>query len=140
MRKALAPVEEERMMFQGTFGRLGTKRGWQGRQEQTVLLTDICDRTGSRVCDHLWFNLTKQFAALSLQPGDVVVFEARVKAYVKGYFGRREEVYKPAEMDYKLSHPTRVRKVEQVVVGAREGAEQYNPAPRTKNTVREENT
>lgn len=112
MRKALAARDEERATFHGTFERYGTKNGWQGRQEKTVLLKDICDQTGKRVCDHLWFNLTKAFALLNLQVGDGVAFDARVKAYEKGYFGRRYDVYKPAEIDYKLSHPTRVRKVE----------------------------
>jgi hypothetical protein len=111
MRKALAAREEERATFHGTFVRCGTKNGWQGRQEQTILLKDICDQTGQRVCDHLWFNRTKAFALLNLQPGDTVAFDARVKAYEKGYFGRRWDVDKPAEIDYKLSHPTRVRKV-----------------------------
>jgi hypothetical protein len=111
MRQALAAREAERATFHGTFERFGTKRGWQGRQEQTLLLKDICDQADTRVCDHLWFNFTKAFARLNLQAGDTVQFDARVTGYLKGYFGRREEVYKPTEVDYKLSHPTRVKKV-----------------------------
>ncbi len=111
MRKALALREEEHATFLGTFERFGTKRGWQGATLQTVLLKDIHDGSGLRVCDHLWFNLTKAFAALTLQPGGHVQFDARVKEYVKGYFGHRDEVWKPAEVDYKLLHPTRVKKV-----------------------------
>ena len=111
MRKTLARREDERARFQGTFAWFGTKNGWQDRQEKTVLLKAMCDATGRRVCDHLWFNLPRAFAALNLQPGDEVVFDARVKAYEKGSFGRRWDVYKPAEVDYKLSHPTRVKKV-----------------------------
>jgi hypothetical protein len=111
MRKEFAAREEERETFRGTFERFGTKNGWQGRQEKTLLLKDICDETGKRVCDHLWFNLTQAFTTLTLQAGDLVQFDARVKAYEKGYFGRRWEVDKPAEVDYKLSHPTRVQKV-----------------------------
>ena len=111
MRKVLAAREEDRATFYGTFERVGTKNGWEGRQEHTILLRDICDQAGKRVCDHLWFNLTKAFALLNLYPGETVIFDARVKAYKKGYFGRRLEIYKPAEIDYKLSHPTRVRKV-----------------------------
>lgn len=112
MRRALAAQEEQRATFRGTFVRFGTKAGWQGREEPTVLLAAICDADGRQVCDHLWFNLTKALAALALQPGDVVQFDARVKAYVKGYFGRRDDVWKPPALDYKLSHPTKVRKVE----------------------------
>lgn len=111
MRKALAPREGERAQFRGIFERFGTKLGWQRATLQTILLKDIHDTTGIRVCDHLWFNLTGAFAALDLQPGDLVQFDARVKEDVKGYFGRRDDVWKPAEVDYKLSHPTRVMKV-----------------------------
>lgn len=111
MRTTLATREGERARFHGTFERFGTKRGWQGATLQTVLLKDIHDATGQRVCDHLWCNLTRAFAALDLHPGDLVQFDARVREYVKGYFGRRDEVWKPAEVDYKLSHPTRVVKV-----------------------------
>ena len=111
MRKTLEAREEERARFKGTFERFGAKTGWKGRPETTVLLREIHDSAGAPVCDHLWFNLTKAFAALDLQPGDTVAFDARVKEYVKGYLGRRDDVYKPVEIDYKLSHPTKVRKV-----------------------------
>ena len=111
MRQTLAAREEERATFVGTFEHFGTKRGWQGATLQTVLLKDIRDITGTHVCDHLWFNLTRAFATLQLQSGDVVQFDARVKEYIKGYFGRRDEVWKPAEVDYKLSHPTKIQKV-----------------------------
>ena len=113
MRHALQALEEVRATFTGTFERFGSKRGWQGREDKTVLLRGIVDTAGNAVCDHLWFNHTVAFARLRLQPGDVVTFDARVKEYVKGYFGRRDEVYRPVEVDYKLSHPTRVRKVQE---------------------------
>ena len=112
MRKKLAKQDGERATFCGTFERFGKKSGWMGQEQKTVLLKDICDVSGALVCDHLWFNLTKAFALLNLQPGDGVQFDARVKKYVKGYFGRRDDVFdKPAEVDYKLSHPTKVIKV-----------------------------
>jgi hypothetical protein len=53
----------------------------------------------------------KQLAALRLQPGDLVQLAARVTTYTKGYKGRREDVWKPVETDYRLSYPTNVRKV-----------------------------
>ena len=108
MRKALASHEDERATFTGTFERHGVKTGWTGQPEKTVLLKDIMDSRGAKVCDHLWFSLTMGFARLHLQPGDVVQFDARVKVYTKGYRGYREDVDKPVETDYKLSHPTKV--------------------------------
>lgn len=112
MRTALAAREEERATFRGTFTRFGTKRGWEGREAFTVLLIDIRDARGQPVCDHLWLNLTLQLERLGLEPGDIVQFDARVKAYTKGYFGRRTDGWeKPIETDYKLSHPTKVQKI-----------------------------
>jgi hypothetical protein len=50
----------------------------------------------------------KQLAALDLQIGDVISFQARVTAYEKGYKGYRDDVYKPIEIDYRLSNPTKI--------------------------------
>jgi hypothetical protein len=111
MRNALAVRAGERATFVGTFERMGSKRGWMGDQP-TVLLKDIRTPAGELICDHLWFSLTKAFASLHLTPGDVVQFDARVREYEKGYKGRREDVYVAIERDYKLSHATKVRKVE----------------------------
>jgi hypothetical protein len=111
MRKALQQRDGERATFLGTFERMGSKRGWRG-DEPTVLLKDIRMPVGEPICDHLWFALTQAFASLNLIPGNIVQFDARVKEYEKGYEGRRDDVYVPIEIDYKLSHPTKVRKVE----------------------------
>ena len=76
MRKELRKHIGRRLRFTGTFERLGKKSGWAG-EETTVLLKNIQTIEGEPVCDYLWFNLTKGFEALALQPGDQVVFEAR---------------------------------------------------------------
>ena len=110
MRKALK-LNGERRRFVGVFVRLGTKNGWKGRTLTTVLLKDIKDANGRLICDHLWFNLTKEFGSLTLKEGTVIGFDARVKCYYKGYQGYREDVDKPVEMDFKLSHPTKVQVV-----------------------------
>lgn len=112
MRKELKKIEEVRATFTGTFVRTGIKTDF-GHDKPTLLLTDVQDGDGKVVTDHLWFNLGKQFSALRLRPGDIVQFDARVKRYTKGYRGHRDDVYdKPVETDYKLSHPTRMRKVQ----------------------------
>jgi hypothetical protein len=113
MRKALANQNERRARFRGTFVRYGKKPAFRGPDLTTILLKDITDvGSGSVVCDHLWFNQTKGFASLGpLQEGDVLEFDARVKSYVKGYFGHREDVCKLPELDYRLSHPTKVIRV-----------------------------
>jgi hypothetical protein len=111
-RRMLKMLEGQRMRFSGRFERFGTKTGWQGRAETTVLLKDVKNEDGKQVCDHLWFNLTKGFRSLGdLRTGDVVGFDARVTSYVKGYVNHRELI-DGREIDYKLSYPTRFRRAE----------------------------
>ena len=112
MRNELMAIgSEERHTFKGVFERFGMKRGWKGRTETTVLLTDIRDTEGDKITDHLWFNLTKGFCQAHLKQGDIIQFEARVDTYLKGYQGYRTDVYKPIELDAKLSRPTKIKKV-----------------------------
>jgi hypothetical protein len=113
MRKNLARIDGVRGIFTGTFVRFGEKNGYKG-PEPTVLLQHICDASGHEVTDHLWFNLTKGFAALDLHGGETVEFRARVKGYIKGYKGRNWEksLEAPLTEDYKLSHPTKIRVVD----------------------------
>ena len=109
MRDELAKIEDVRAVFTGVFVRFGEKRGYKG-PEPTILLKDVRDESGKVVTDHLWFNLTKGFAALNLKGGETVEFRARVKWYVKGYKGHvwEREIDAPLEDDYKLSHPTKI--------------------------------
>ena len=65
------------------------------------------------ITEHLWFNNTKAFQAVDLEAGDVVEFDARVTPYEKGYQGYRQFIYKPITRDYKLSRPTKVKKVKE---------------------------
>jgi hypothetical protein len=76
------------------------------------LLKDVKDAaTGVIMTDHLWFNLTKGFAALGpLEPGAIVEFDARVKPYQKGCVNWRQGIDERM-IDYKLSHPTKIRRV-----------------------------
>ena len=111
MREALRQANGVRATFSGVVERYGIKNSY-GHPKQTLLLKDIKDGSGRVVTEHLWFNLTKGFARLGLQAGDAVKFDARVKLYIKGYRGYRDDVFdKPIETDYKLSHPTNLRKV-----------------------------
>lgn len=111
MREKLKEIHRTRTRFSGVFVRFGEKNGYQGRTIRTVLLKDITSG-GEVMCDHVWFVCGKQLAALDLKEGDEIDFNARVTAYTKGYKGRREDVYKPLERDYRLSFPTKFRKRE----------------------------
>jgi len=111
MRSELARWDGCRREFQGVFVRFGVKAGFK-RPLVTVLLKDVIDvRTGKLTTDHLWFTLGKRLEQLQLQEGDVIRFWARVTRYLKGYKGPREDVDKPLEYDYRLSFPTKLRKV-----------------------------
>lgn len=108
MRTALAKYHNERLTFTGRFERFGTKPTCTG--EKTILLRDICDETGNRVCDHMWLEMTRGFE--SLEPGTAVSFAARVTGYIKGYRGQKPgDWHKPIQIDYTLSRPTKVRKL-----------------------------
>ena len=119
MREEFEKIEDFRGEFIGTFTRYGKKSRYKPikiddewiTEDTTVLLSDIRDPTGKYMCDHIWCNLTKGFTALGdLIPGDQIRFAARVTPYVKGYCNyRKGEDYR--ELDYKLSRPTKVRKV-----------------------------
>ena len=111
MRQGLQKLDGVRRRFVGVFVRYGTKKGWKGVTLTTILLKDI-KINGKLICDHLWFNLTKEFDNLTLKEGTTVAFDARVREYLKGYRGYRDDVYdKPVERDFKLSHPTKVQVV-----------------------------
>ena len=110
MREQLKKIEGARKTFYAVFERNGTKSGWQGKQLPTILLKNVKTLSGKEVTDHIWFNLTKGFEMLQLKEGDEIKFDARVKEYIKGYMGDREEVIweRPVQKDYKLSNPTKV--------------------------------
>ena len=111
MRKELQKINEERKTFIGTFDRFDVKNGYM-RQLQTILLKDVYDLDNNYIADHLWFTYIKGFQNLGvLNNGDRIKFTARVKQYEKGYKGYRDDVYKPIELDYKLSHPTKIEKI-----------------------------
>ncbi|MEA3423127.1 MAG: hypothetical protein U9Q80_04995 [Bacillota bacterium] len=108
MRNELEKIEGYRGKFSGVFVRKGIKNGYKGQLE-TILLKDIVDSNKKIVANHLWFNYTKGFISLGkLEEGDVIEFNARVKVYEKGYQGFKEDVPNWLEYDYKLSHPSKV--------------------------------
>jgi len=109
MRKNLEQINGDRKGFIGVFERYGTKTNFKGFLERTILLKEVSDGKNV-VTDHIWFTMTKGFEALGdLNNGDKVEFCARVKEYVKGYVNRRDYV-DDREIDYRLSHPTKVQK------------------------------
>lgn len=117
MRKSLKKREGERFRVRCQVERYGSKRGFKGNSIETILLKDLRDAaTGGVLDDHLWFTCGKW--CQNIRMGDIIEFDARVGSYIKGYQGRRDDVYNPVSEDYRLERPTRVVKVEtQTVAG-----------------------
>lgn len=108
MRTKLASRDGERKKFKARFVRLGKKTNYKGYSEDTILLSNVTDiETDTVVTDHLWFSFTKGFEKVNLKEGMTLTFEARVKAYKKGYVNRGIGINKK-RTDYKLSHPTKI--------------------------------
>ncbi len=116
MRKKLEKKNNKRMTFIATFERYGKKTNFKGYKEETLLFLNVCDLAKNKMADHIWFTMNKQFRKIGeLKQGDTVQFDARIKGYYKGYNGYKEDVSfeKPVEYDYKLSHPTKIKKIGQ---------------------------
>ncbi len=105
--------DNERHTFVGTFERYGSKKNYHGFPETTILLKNIKMKdTKEIITDHLWFNFTKGFRGLgNMETGELIQFNARVKPYVKGYQGYREEIARGVSVDYKLSHPNKISRI-----------------------------
>jgi len=107
MREPLRLREGDRIRVRATVSRMGRR--------PTVLLVNGVDAgTGEALFDHLWMT-TGAWARIpwrdrwrAMQPGDVIEFDARSGPYLKGYFGRRQDVDRPPELDWKLARPTRL--------------------------------
>lgn len=112
MRKDLAAEKGNRKKFTAIYVRIGKKVSYKGYSEETILLKNIVDtETNKLVTDHVWFSFTKGFEQAFLKEGDSLEFEARVKEYRKGYVNKNYKINN-STTDYKLSHPTKIKKVE----------------------------
>lgn len=111
MRTKLGEQEGERKKFRAIFKRIGKKTTYTGYREDTILLHDVREAdTLTPIADHVWFSYTKGFEKINLTENCVIEFEARVKSYRKGYINKSLGLTNRAS-DYKLSHPTRIKKI-----------------------------
>ncbi len=111
MRTELEVIKDVRAEFIATFVRYGKKSAYKGPMLTTLLFRNVKYRDGNIVCSHIWFTQTKGFRAFDFKEGDQIKFQARVKEYTKGYKGYRDDVDKPIEIDYRLSHPTNIQRL-----------------------------
>lgn len=112
MRKELGKEAGARKKFKAVFSRIGKKVNYMGYSEETILLVNIIDiEANKEVADHVWFSYTKGFEKIVLIDGVILEFEARIKEYRKGYVSTRYNI-NTSKTDYKLSNPTKIRKLE----------------------------
>ncbi|HYG03414.1 MAG TPA: hypothetical protein VD927_13275 [Chryseosolibacter sp.] len=110
MRKKLAADQGERMTFTAMFVRLGKRTNYKGYTEETVLLKNIKKLgTPEVLTDHVWLTFTRAFQQLHLKEGELISFDARIKRYAKGYVNKALKINQQSH-DYRLSHPTKVKK------------------------------
>jgi len=110
MREKLKVLDKQRIVVFAEVSSFGNKIPYRGKPIETICFCNVKDKKGNFLCDHIWFSVGKQMRKLDLEIGDKVSFTARVKEYEKGYKGRREDVYKPIETDYRLTNPTNISK------------------------------
>lgn len=109
MRDELGKHDGSRMRFREKVERFGSRAGWKGYPEETILLTNVCfTDTNEIACDHLWFKYGQW--SWELEVGAMFEFDARVDSYVKGYQGRRAEELGMSllTIDYHLERPSKV--------------------------------
>ena len=87
MRNGLRARDGDGFRAVATVERFGSRRGYNGHDEATILLTNIVDAaTDEQITDHLWFKAGRWCA--SLRTGDRFAFDARAARYEKGYRGQ----------------------------------------------------
>ena len=108
-RRKLKKLEGDRLRFTARVERYGFKPKGLGLAVQTILLSDVrLENSGDMVADHLWFQGGKWCDGVL--PGSRIAFDAKVRAYTKGYKGQRDDVDgKPVTKDWQLSWPSKVK-------------------------------
>jgi NADPH-dependent 2,4-dienoyl-CoA reductase/sulfur reductase-like enzyme len=117
MRQQLYERDGERFRIRTTVSRMGVR--------PTVLLIDGVDVTsGEKLFDHLWLK-TGIWARIpmgddwrAMRPGDVIEFDARSGQYLKGYFGRKESINRPLELDWTVMRPTNLTLIYDALKGS----------------------
>lgn len=104
MRKELAKLNGSRLLFSAVFGRYGTKTNYNGFPQETIMLADVRFENGDLATEHIWFTVGKRLESIGhLSENDKISFEARINTYRKGYY--------KDDFDYKLSNPTKIKKL-----------------------------
>jgi hypothetical protein len=108
MRDELAKREGHRVRVQAKIERYGSTP-----DGSRYLLVDVRDaKSGELLTEHLWMSIGPW--AVGMREGDVIAFDATVAQYVKGYFGRRQDIIDAKaspSIDYHLDQPANAQVV-----------------------------
>lgn len=108
----LKNIKDKRMTFRGLFDHIKYFDGYMGK-EKKIKLINITDKNDTLMAESLWFNYTKGFADLGiLQKNDIIEFNGRCKEYVAGHLDYEGEEYIPYHDAYKISNPTKIKKID----------------------------
>lgn len=115
MREKLKEAEDRKTRFIGRISRSGKRRDGNNIIE-TILMLDITNSKGQYVADHMWFEKRAGFDRVKgLEDGDVVQFYATSTIYLKGYLGRRRNVYDSnLKLDYRLTNLENIKIIKKV--------------------------
>lgn len=96
------------MMFTGKVHKISLQKNAKNKK-QTVCISNICNRSGEFITNHIWF-LANDFH-IDLNEGDVIEFTAKVSTYIKGRWKKRspDNFSKKLQVDYALKYPREVR-------------------------------
>lgn len=112
MRSELSNYMGKEMTFTGVMCGLGHRKTFTyrkrysgvGKPISTILIRNITGADGNMICDHLWLDVTPDWARLHPERGDVVEFTGTVTNYVKGVC-TQSKVYASKEyhLDYTIN-------------------------------------
>ena len=106
MRILLQPLEGKTMTFTAIFEKYG--RMIDGRK--TMLVSSVKDSNGLPITHHVWIRELHQIKYSEFIPGDILIFQATVERYVKGYKGYKieERLKNPPKINYGLTCPKNI--------------------------------
>ena len=110
MRSQLKLIEGKQSSFIAEFIRYGQlKKGYYDPYEKTILIRRLTTTENNKiVANHLWINLQNnpRLEDYDFKEGDFISFSGIVKAYQKGYKGKRIDliINRPVKTDYQLSN------------------------------------
>lgn len=85
--------------YTGNYQKIVKHRNYYNKIGKSVLITNIIDKNGIFISDHMWIRYKKIFLKLNLKKDDLIQFRAKSISYLK----RNNLSGNIDELDYKLT-------------------------------------